>query len=47
MRRPLEEGVWISQELEEAVSALEKAWGYDDVIVAIDACKQFYGECAT
>ena len=43
MQRPVKKGVWISQELEVAVEALEKAKGYDQVIVAIDVCKQFYG----
>ena len=43
MQRPVKQGVWISQELEAAVEALEKAKGYDKVIMAIDVCKQFYG----
>ena len=48
MQRPVKKGarVQISQELEGAVIALEEAKGYDEVIVAIDVCKEFYGECA-
>jgi len=35
---------WISPELQKAVSELEKAKGYDMVIIAIDKCKEIYSE---
>ena len=34
----------LSTELQMAVSELEKAKGYKNVIAAIDRCKKFYGE---